>query len=94
MWKITTEPAPIAIIPNVSNPSRNQAARRRVSGLGWVIPKVLKNADARASSRRILRFYAAKGALRCRTSGQPNPQRWEGIQFPVWLAERTLEAYT
>ncbi len=36
----------------------NQAARRRIWSDGWVMPKVLMKAEARASRRRMRLWYA------------------------------------
>jgi hypothetical protein len=56
------------------SPKRNQAARRRVWSLGWVIPKVRKKAVASASKNRIRRWYAVgmgvgRFLVRCRNAG-------------------------
>jgi gentisate 1,2-dioxygenase len=56
------QPVPIASTIRVINPSRNQAARRRIGSLGWVMPKVRKKAVARASRNRIFRWYAGEGS--------------------------------
>jgi hypothetical protein len=94
MWKIKMEQALIASTPADSKPSRNQAARRRVSGLGWVIPKVLKKADARASSRRMVGFYGCRVGSATEHPGLSNRPSGPRIQSRVRLAERRPEAYT
>jgi len=51
MWISRAAMAEMPIARRSRVPKRNQEARRRVWSEGWVMPKVLKNAEARASKK-------------------------------------------